>query len=329
MRNLLVYFLLFSFGLNAQTKLVRTEGSKLFLNDSPYLIKGICYHPVPKGKEKRSFENLEQDVALMLEAGINTIRVYEPVDDSAVLDQLYAAGIQLIVGFGYNQNGVYDIASGTVLDYVKKYKDHPAILFWELGNEYNYHPEWFGGDIATWYKALNSTAAAIQALDKNHPVATAHGEIPTEEVLSANPNIDLWGVNVYRWDQPGSLIVEWEKRSDLPLYFSEAGADSFMAAEKDSYSAGVNEEAQADATAVILDQIFARKDLINGVTLFSFTDGWWKAGNPDQQDQGGWAPFSTGVPYDGAPNEEYWGIVDIDRKKKKAFEVVKAKYNLH
>ena len=329
MRNLLVYFLLFSFGLNAQTKLVRTEGSKLFLNDSPYLIKGICYHPVPKGKEKRSFETLEQDIALMLEAGINTIRVYEPVDDSAVLDQLNAAGIQLIVGFGYNQNGVYDIASGTVLDYVKKYKDHPAILFWELGNEYNYHPEWFGGDITTWYKALNSTAAAIQALDKNHPVATAHGEIPTEEVLSANPNIDLWGVNVYRWDQPGSLIKEWEKRSDLPLYFSEAGADSFMAAEKDSYSAGVNEDAQADATAVILDQIFARKDLINGVTLFSFTDGWWKAGNPDQQDQGGWAPFSTGVPYDGAPNEEYWGIVDIDRKKKKAFEVVKAKYNLH
>ena len=329
MRNLLVYFLLFSFSLNAQTKLVRTEGSKLLLNDSPYLIRGICYHPVPKGKEKRSFETLEQDIALMLEAGINTIRVYEPVDDSAVLDQLNTAGIQLIIGFGYNQNGVYDIASGTVLDYIKKYKDHPAILFWELGNEYNYHPEWFGGDIATWYKALNSTAAAIQALDKNHPVATAHGEIPTEEVLSANPNIDLWGVNVYRWDQPGSLIVEWEKRSDLPLYFSEAGADSFMAAEKDSYSAGVNEDAQADATAVILDQIFARKDLINGVALFSFTDGWWKAGNPDQQDQGGWAPFSTGVPYDGAPNEEYWGIVDIDRKKKKAFEVVKAKYNLH
>ena len=329
MRNLLLYILLFSFGLNAQTKLVRTEGSKLFLNDSPYLIKGICYHPVPKGKEKRSFETLEQDIALMLEAGINTIRVYEPVDDSTVLDQLNAAGIQLIVGFGYNQNGVYDIASGTVLNYVKKYKDHPAILFWELGNEYNYHPEWFGGDIATWYKALNSTAAAIQALDKNHPVATAHGEIPTEEVLSASPNIDLWGVNVYRWDQPGSLIEEWEKRSDLPLYFSEAGADSFMAAEKDSYSAGVNENAQADATAVILDQIFARKDLINGVALFSFTDGWWKAGNPDQQDQGGWAPFSTGVPYDGAPNEEYWGIVDIDRKKKKAFEVVKAKYNLH
>ena len=187
----------------------------------------------------------------------------------------------------------------------------------------------FGGNINVWYDALNNTASAIQALDKNHPVATAHGEIPTEEVLIANPNIDIWGVNVYRWDQPGSLIEEWEKRSTLPLYFSEAGADSFMAAEKDTYSVGVNEDAQADATAVILDQIFSRKDLINGVTLFSFTDGWWKAGNPDQQDQGGWAPFSTGVPYDGAPNEEYWGIVDIDRKKKKAYHVVKNIYEKH
>ena len=329
MRKLLLCLLFIPFGINAQINPVYTEGPQLFLNDNPYLIKGICYHPVPKGKEKRSFESLNQDIALMLEAGINTVRVYEPVDDSAVLDQLHAAGIKLIVGFGYNQNGVYDIATGTVLDYVKKYKDHPAILFWELGNEYNYHPEWFGGNINVWYEALNNTASAIQALDKNHPVATAHGEIPSEEVLNANPNIDVWGVNVYRWDQPGSLIEEWEKRSTLPLYFSEAGADSFMAAEKDAYSVGVNQDAQADATAVILDQIFSRKDLINGVTLFSFTDGWWKAGNPDQQDQGGWAPFSTGVPYDGAPNEEYWGIVDIDRKKKKAYHIVKNIYEKH
>ena len=329
MRKLILCLLFIPFGINAQTNPVYTEGTQLFLNDNPYLIKGICYHPVPKGKEKRSFESLNQDIALMLEAGINTVRVYEPVDDSAILDQLHAAGIKLIVGFGYNQNGVYDIATGTVLNYVKKYKDHPAILFWELGNEYNYHPEWFGGNINVWYEALNNTASAIQALDKNHPVATAHGEIPSEEVLNANPNIDIWGVNVYRWDQPGSLIEEWEKRSTLPLYFSEAGADSFMAAEKDAYSVGVNEDAQADATAVILDQIFSRKDLINGVTLFSFTDGWWKAGNPDQQDQGGWAPFSTGVPYDGAPNEEYWGIVDIDRKKKKAYHIVKNIYEKH
>ena len=44
------------------------------------------------------------------------------------------------------------------------------------------------------------------------------------------------------------------------------------------------------------------------------------------QDPGGWAPNSSGVPYDGSPNEEYWGIVDIERNKKMTFEVIKNKY---
>ena len=330
MKRIASFLILFSLLLTGCQKkpstLVQTKGRKILLNNSPYLIKGICYHPVPKGETKRSFSTLAQDLQLMQEAGINTIRMYEPIDDRVVLDQIHAAGIKLIMGFGYNQEGVFDIASGTILDYIKTYKDHPVILLWELGNEYNYHPEWFEGDIAKWYTALNNTAQKIKDIDQNHPVATAHGEIPTPEVLKSNPNIDVWGVNVYRWDQPGSLITEWEERSDLPLYFSEAGADSFMAAPKDDYLAGDNQRAQADATRVILDQIFARTDLVNGVTLFSFTDGWWKAGNPAQQDQGGWAPFSSGVPYDGAPNEEYWGIVDIDRNKKEAFNVLQKQY---
>ena len=308
------------------TTLVKTEGRKLLLDNKVYQIKGICYHPVPKGETKRSFSSITQDLKLMQEAGINTIRVYEPIDNLAVLDQINAAGIKLIMGFGYNQEGQFDIASGTILDYIEKYKNHPAILFWELGNEYNYHPEWFKGDLDNWYSALNYTAQKIKTIDQNHPVATAHGEIPTIEVLQGNPNIDIWGVNVYRWDQPRSLITEWEERSELPLYFSEAGADSFMAAPKDDYQAGENQTAQADATRIILDQIFEKSKIVNGVTLFSFTDGWWKAGNPNQQDQGGWAPFSSGVPYDGAPNEEYWGIVDIDRKKKEAFFVLQKKY---
>jgi hypothetical protein len=42
---------------------------------------------------------------------------------------------------------------------------------------------------------------------------------------------------------------------------------------------------------------------------------------------GGWAPYSSGVPYDGAANEEYWGIVDINRNKKLTFEVIKEQFN--
>lgn len=305
---------------------VRIDAQKIVVNDRPYIIKGICYHPVPKGSNERSFTSIDQDLSLMVEAGINTIRVYAPIDDVAILDKIHAAGIKLIVGFGYNQGGIFDIASGSLLDYVTKYKTHPAILFWELGNEYNYHPEWFDGNINNWYTALEKTAQMIHALDANHPVSTAHGEIPTQKVLNENPSIDVWGVNVYRWDLPGSLIAEWKSRSTKPLYFSEAGADSYMAIEKDGYAAGENQKAQADATETILNQLFEDPEIVSGVTLFSFTDGWWKAGNPNQQDVGGWAPNSSGVPYDGAPNEEYWGIVDIERNKKEAFYVLQKKY---
>ncbi|WP_282134702.1 hypothetical protein [Seonamhaeicola maritimus] len=307
-------------------EVVSVTERQILVNNTPYIIKGICYHPVAKGQEKRSFETLEQDLALMLEAGINTIRVYAPIDDKNVLDKIHQAKIKVVVGFGYDQGGVFDIKAGTFIDYVNKYKTHPAILMWELGNEYNYHPQWFDGDIKNWYNAMNNAAAIIHENDTNHPVTTAHGDLPDNQALSLSPNIDVWGINIYRWDKPGTIYNQWEKASDKPMYFSEAGGDSYMTIEKDGFAQGVNEDAQASANQNILISVFNHSNICSGVTMFSFTDGWWKAGNPNQQDVGGWAPNSSGVPYDGSPNEEYWGIVDIDRNKKKTFEVIRNQY---
>ena len=112
-----------------------------------------------------------------------------------------------------------------------------------------------------------------------------------------------------------------------PMYLSEAGGDSYMTIKRDDYEEGYNEKAQADANKNILNAVFNATEICSGVAIFSFTDGWWKAGNNDTQDPGGWAPNSSGVPYDGSPNEEYWGIVDIERNKKLTFEVIKKKYS--
>ena len=305
---------------------VTVSGRQLLVNETPYTIKGICYHPVPKGSDQRSFDNLTEDLALMVEAGINTIRVYAPIDDEVVLDQIQKSGLKVIIGFGYNQGGNYDILSGTYINYVNKYKSHSAILMWELGNEYNYHPEWFDGDLKNWYNAMNNAAQIIHENDQAHPVTTAHGELPDALALSLSPNIDVWGLNVYRWDNPSTIFSEWSAVSSKPMYLSEAGGDSYMTISKDGYEQGINEKVQADANKNILKAVFKASDICLGVTLFSFTDGWWKAGNTDSQDPGGWAPNSSGVPYDGTPNEEYWGIVDIDRNKKETYQVVKEIY---
>lgn len=321
-----ILVVLFSFSAARVQDAVRVSGRNILVDGQPFLIKGICYHPVPKGSDKRNFDNLTRDLELMVEAGINTIRVYEPIREQEVLDRIHQAGIRVVMGFGYDQGGVYDIKSGTFIDYVNQYKNHEAILMWELGNEYNYHPEWFQGDIKNWYAAMDNAAQRIHVSDPSHPVATAHGELPDALALSSCPTIDVWGMNVYRWDDPTPIFDQWKALSTKPVYLSEAGGDSYMTISKDGYAEGVNEQAQADANAKILESVFDHPEICAGVTLFSFTDGWWKAGNADTQDVGGWAPNSTGVPYDGTPNEEYWGVVDIDRNKKKAFDIVKEKY---
>ena len=322
----LLTFLFISCNSETKTDVVSVSKNKILVNNTPYFIKGICYHPVPKGSNKRSFNSIDQDLKLMQEAGINTIRVYEPIADVTVLNKLEKAEIKVIIGFGYKQDGINDLYSGSYLDYIEKFKNHKAILMWELGNEYNYHPEWFDGDILNWYNVMDKAAVAIHKIDSNHPVATAHGELPNAIAYAKGKNIDVWGMNVYRWDNPEEIFTQWQQISSKPMYLSEAGSDSYMTIAKDGFEKGINEKAQAAATSKILNKIVANKDKGNGVTLFSFTDGLWKAGNNNQQDIGGWAPNSSGVPYDGAPNEEFWGIVDINRKKKEVFSIVKNVY---
>jgi len=325
MKNIFMFtfllFSIFSFGIE-----VEIRNSKMIVDGKPFYMKGICYHPVPLGQTKRDFKDLDQDLLLMKEAGINTIRVYEPIDDIEILNKLNDVGIKVVISFGYDQRGKYDILSASVIDYIIKYKDHEAILMWELGNEYNYHPEWFGGDINVWYEIMDITAQAIQKLDPSRPVSSAHGELPTEEVLKFTPNIQIWGVNIYRWDKPDTVFDEWKVRSNKPIYFSEIGADSYMTKSTKRYLKGENQEAQADANEIILNKVLSNSDKNTGSFVFQFSDGLWKAGNPAKQDTGGSAPNSDGTPYDGTANEEYWGIVDINRNKKITFDVIKDAY---
>ena len=305
---------------------VKIENNTMVVNGESFYMKGICYHPVKIGKIKRSFDNLDDDLILMKEAGINTIRVYEPIDDINVLDKLANAGIKVVISFGYNQKGKFDIVSGTFINYVRKYKNHEAILMWELGNEYNYNPQWFGGDINNWYKAMELVSQIIQIEDPDRLVSSAHGDLPSKDALNIASSIQVWGMNVYRWDKPASIFSEWQAISDKPMYFAELGADSYMTKATNKYTKGINEQAQADANEIILNEVLSNYDKNIGSFVFQFTDGLWKAGNPSKQDTGGSAPNSDGTPYDGSANEEYWGIVDINRNKKITFDVIKNAY---
>ena len=79
----------FSCSKKTNMDVISVSERQILVNENPYLIKGICYHPVPKGSKDLSFNSLDQDLALMVEAGINTIRVYVPIDNKDVLDKIH------------------------------------------------------------------------------------------------------------------------------------------------------------------------------------------------------------------------------------------------
>jgi len=305
MNRLLLLFYIISMQISAQS--VYVEERKIFVDGEEYRINGICYAR-GEGNGENSGYSYNDDIPLLVDANINTIRTYAAITNTAELNAFANAGIKVIMMLNEN----------SYTWYVNQFKDHPAILMWEFGNEFNYHPEWFNNNIQNWYDQLENCAATVKSLDPDHPVSTGHGEVPSSQALNSCPSVDVWGMNIYRWLSPDSAIDELAAQTDKAMYISEAGADSF-----NSNSNSENEAEQAQATEIILNKIIENSDLCIGVTLFEFCDEWWKAGNPNQQDIGG---FSNAIPYDSFANEEYWGIVTRDRTPKQSYYVVQEIY---
>ena len=55
---------------------------------------------MPVGEETRDFESLTQDLALMQDLGVNTIRVYEPIASKAVLDEITTPASRSLLDWG-------------------------------------------------------------------------------------------------------------------------------------------------------------------------------------------------------------------------------------
>jgi beta-galactosidase/beta-glucuronidase len=304
-------------------------GRELFVDGQPFRVRGVNWNPVPKGKNHPDGLDYagfaDQDIALMKAAGINAVRTYERLENRAVLDKLHDAGIYVFsTVYGWWQD-----PPSVVTERVNAVKDHPAILAWVLGNEWNYNHLYAEGSLSTAQARdqINQAAALIKAADDAHPISTIYGELDgLAESVEAMPDIDLWGINSYRGISHGNLFTQWQGISDKPMYLGEYGADAY-----DSRGQGqVDVASQAMAVSALTEELIdnyatASAGVTCGGFVFEWADEWWKAGQPEVQDQGGIAP--GGGPYpDSTFNEEYWGIVDIDRNPRPAYDALKQLY---
>jgi hypothetical protein len=116
-----------------------------------------------------------------------------------------------------------------------KYKDHPALLVWALGNEME-DPE--GKNGAVW-TAINSLAVMVKQLDPKHPTMTVVAEIGGDKVKNIHrlcPEIDIIGINTY-----GGATSVGERYKKLggtkPYLLTEYGPAGIWEVKKDALGA--------------------------------------------------------------------------------------------
>ena len=167
------------------------DGWQLLRGGEPYFIRGA-------GGDG----SLEQLAA----AGANSIRTWGADDIDARLDAAHALGLSVTVGIWlHHERHGFDYDDETQVreqlerarQSVLRYKDHPAVLLWGIGNEM----EGFdAGDNPAIWKAVNDIAAMVKKLDPLHPTMTVTAELGggrIEAVQKRCPAIDIHGINSY------------------------------------------------------------------------------------------------------------------------------------
>ncbi|CAE7681376.1 lacZ [Symbiodinium sp. CCMP2456] len=295
---------------------IQVVGKQLLVDGKPLHLKGVAWNPVPKGgrhPQDLDFARfVEEDSQIMQSMGINAVRTYEPITDTWILDTLWRRGIWVV-------NSVYNWGGASARDAanpVKAVKDHPAILMWSIGNEWNYNGLYVGSSFFDCIAKIRDVAKVVREFDTSHPISSIYGDTgKLDQAAQALPEIDVWGINSYRGISFGGLFDEFARITDKPMYLGEYGADA--------YNAKINSEdreSQARATKELTEEILSKSSVSNrgsciGGFVFEFNDEWHKDndGSPDDHDTGGVAP--GGGPYpDRTFNEEWWGLVTIDRE---------------
>jgi len=171
-------------------RIEQTErGHRLTRDGEPYFIRGAG------GKDH---------LAELVRAGGNSIRTWGADGIGPLLDQAHQLGLTVTVGLwlGHERHG-FDYQDGDAvakqLEAAKasilRYRDHPAVLMWGVGNEM----EGEGNNPAVWY-AVNHVARMAKELDPRHPTMTVIAELGGKKVQNLHrfcPDIDVVGINTY------------------------------------------------------------------------------------------------------------------------------------
>jgi hypothetical protein len=173
-------------------RVVKTDGGyQLLRGGKPYLIKGAG------GSGSKE---------LLAKCGGNSLRTWGVEGLQATLDECQQFGLTVAVGIwlgherhGFNYNNADQVAEqyDRAREAIERFKDHPAVLVWGIGNEMEGYEQ---GDNAAIWSAINNIASLAKRLDPHHPTMTVVAEIGGQRVKNIHrlcPDIDIVGINSY------------------------------------------------------------------------------------------------------------------------------------
>ncbi|MBM3400078.1 MAG: DUF4038 domain-containing protein [Bacteroidetes bacterium] len=174
----------------AKVSLTQKNGQwQLLKNGQPYYIKGAG-------------GTVQLD--LLVECGGNTIRTWGIDEAQRILDEAHSKGLMVMLGmwmqherhgFDYDNNLAVQKQIQHFKSVVDRYKDHPALLMWGIGNEVDL----FYSNTKVWH-SIQAIAKYVHETDSNHPTCTVTAGLDSLEVqhiLEKAPDIDIYGVNTY------------------------------------------------------------------------------------------------------------------------------------
>ena len=173
-------------------KKIKKGHYELVKNNKPFYIRGAA--------GKSYFKELSK-------IGGNTIRVYDTINLGKVLNNASEANLSVIVDlpiprfheeYNFYTNPISrDTLITNIKRTIKKYKDHPSLLMWMLGNEIEYP---YGNIDKNFVKTFNELIETIRKIDPNHPISTTIDAVEKKRILSItrnSPGIDLISINIF------------------------------------------------------------------------------------------------------------------------------------
>ncbi|MEN0004447.1 MAG: glycoside hydrolase family 2 TIM barrel-domain containing protein [Bacteroidota bacterium] len=278
--------ILYSISLLAQTTIEKTDDAwTLLVDGEPFDIKGATFG---YDKDTSNYDAYFKELNFL---GVNTIRTWATGQHTPqLLDAAQRHGIKVMMGIwmrhgrpGMEDDDHFDYLTDTegmqvmydnAISVVQKYKDHPAVLTWGIGNEV-YLNMATDQEKEAYSKLLERICKEIKSIDANHPITSVEAwTFGLDWWQNFVPSIDIYGLNSYGAGA-NFLSAELEKRGiDKPYIITEFGVTGEwdIQEEKNGIKVEPTDEQKYEAMVKGYQDWIKPKPACLGVYMFHYAD---------------------------------------------------------